>query len=337
MDRTSKKFRRDESGAVAIYVAIGLMVLMGFAALALDIAHMVSVKRELNKAAEAGALAGARGLWPMALWQTSGSRDQTSEDWTRARTAALNAAMSNIADGTKLALSEVTVEIGKWDYTTKQFTAGNDIDDNACRVTTRKAAVRMFLAQILGISSKDMSATATALMDFIGSVGYGTLPIVLNKKYTDVGSKLTIYAGVATEDNGGWFTVPPDVASAQTLSDYINNPDHLCPPLEMNEIINLQNGQDTSFLQDLKTKLNQQTPTGDPPIKFLDCVLPVVDTNSFNQDGGIIGFVPFRITSVKDTGNQKNVSGTVLDFGEVQNALPGGGKFGALAPPKLVQ
>ena len=107
--------------------------------------------------------------------------------------------------------------------------------------------------------------------------------------------------------------------------------------MEMYEIINMQNGQDTSFLQDLKAKLNAQTPSGNPPVKFLDCVLPVVDTNSFNQDGSIIGFVPFRITDVKDTGAHKNVYGTVLDFGEVQNALPGGGKFGAMAPPRLVQ
>jgi Flp pilus assembly protein TadG len=337
MERAKKEFRRDESGVVAIYAALGLVALLGFGALALDIAHMVSVKRELVKAAEAGALAGARGLWPMALWQASGSRDQTSNDWTRAQTAGLDAATSNKADGTLLAASEVTVEIGKWDYTTKSFAPGNNINDNACRVTTQRANVPMFLAQILGISSKDMSASATALMDFIGSVGYGTLPIVLNKKYTDVGTQLTIYAGVASSDNGGWFTVPPDTSSASTLSDYINNPDHLCPPLEMCEIINMQNGQDTSFLQDLQTKLNAQTPSGSPPVKFLDCVLPVVDTNSFNQDGGIIGFVPFRITSVKDTGNQKNVSGTVLSLGEVQNALPGGGKFGALAPPRLVQ
>ena len=48
-------------------MAIGLVVFLGFGALALDIAHLVSVKRELTKAAEAGALSGARGLWPMDL------------------------------------------------------------------------------------------------------------------------------------------------------------------------------------------------------------------------------------------------------------------------------
>jgi Flp pilus assembly protein TadG len=331
MNRVKQGFHDNDSGAVAMYVAIGIMVFLGCVALALDIAHMVSVKRELTKAAEAGALAGARGLWPQALWQTSGARDQTSTDWTRAQTTGLDAATKNKADGAMLAAGEVTVEIGKWDYTTKTFTPGNNVDDNGCRVTTQRNNVRMLLAQVLGISSENMSATATAIMDFVGSVGRGTIPIVLNKIYTDRGTVLTIYAGVANTDNGGWFTVPPDSTAASILSGYIN--DGTCPCLEIGETINLQNGQDTSFLKDLQTKLNSQS--GSP--KYLDCILPVVETNAFNQDGTIIGFVPFRIDDVKDTGTKKMVHGTVLTFGELENALPGGGNFGALAPPKLVQ
>jgi Flp pilus assembly protein TadG len=306
-------------------------------AFALDIGLMVSVKRELTKAAQAVALAGARGLWPQALWQTSGTlavnRDQ-------AQTWALNAATGNKADGANLTPSEVTVEIGQWNYTTKQFTPDNSINVNGARVTTRKADVRMFLAQIFGLSSKDMSATATAIMDFVGAVGQGTLPIVLNQKYVADPNKprptLTIYAGVATNDNGGWFTVPPDSAAASTLKDYIDNPNHLCPGLEIGEPINVQNGQDTTFLKALEDLWNAQIPDPDTGIKSLDCILPVVNTDSFNQTEDITGFVPFRIQEIKDTGNHKMVRGLVLLDGEAQTGLPGGAKFGALAPPKLV-
>jgi len=38
------------------------MVFLGFAALALDVGRMVSVRGELQKAADAGSLAGARAL-----------------------------------------------------------------------------------------------------------------------------------------------------------------------------------------------------------------------------------------------------------------------------------
>ena len=76
MNRLKQEFSNNESGAVAVYVAIALVVLLGVGALALDVAHMVSVKRELTKAAEAGALAGARALWPMVLpADITGNRD----------------------------------------------------------------------------------------------------------------------------------------------------------------------------------------------------------------------------------------------------------------------
>ena len=78
MSRVKKNFWGNESGAVAVYVAIGMVVFLGFGALALDIAHLVSVKRELVKAAEAGALSGARGLWPVDL-STAASRDPRLE------------------------------------------------------------------------------------------------------------------------------------------------------------------------------------------------------------------------------------------------------------------
>jgi hypothetical protein len=47
--------------------------------------------------------------------------------------------------------------------------------------------------------------------------------------------------------------------------------------------------------------------------------------------------VPFRITGVDDNGNLKGITGTVISLVEMQSALPGGGKYGGLAPPKLVQ
>ena len=94
----------------------------------------------------------------------------------------------------------------------------------------------------------------------------------------------------------------------------------------------LQNGNDTSCLNDLSAKLSQQ------PEGYLDALLPVVATNTFNQNTPIVGFVPFRITSVRNSGNPKGVWGTVISLAEMQSALPGGGSnYGGLAPPKLVQ
>ena len=65
--------------------------------------------------------------------------------------------------------------------------------------------------------------------------------------------------------------------------------------------------------------------------------LPVVDTPKFNHEDQIDSFVPIRILDVQKNGNPKYVKGEVLTMAEAASALPGGGKFGALAPPKLVQ
>jgi Flp pilus assembly protein TadG len=326
MKKAKSGFLANESGGVAVYVALGLVVILGCTALALDIAHMVSVKRDLTKAAEAGALAGARGLWPTILPAVSGNR---TPDGTTAITRALSAATSNRVDGTNLANDEVTVEVGQWDYTTKQFTAGYSANANAVRVITHRANVPMIFAKIIGEDYRNMSASAIAIMDFAGAVGQGTLPIAINKDYTDPGTVLFINFTPDPLDNGGWFADPPDKASASTFSSYINNAG--CAPLHIGDIINLQNGNDTSVLGDLNTKLQQQ------PEGYLDTLLPVVNTDKFNQYEPIMAFVPFRITAVLDNGTPKGVCGTVISLVEMQSALPGGGNYGGLAPPKLVQ
>ena len=54
----------DESGATAIVFALIFAALCGFVALAFDIGHMVTAKSELQRTADAAALAGVMGLVP---------------------------------------------------------------------------------------------------------------------------------------------------------------------------------------------------------------------------------------------------------------------------------
>ena len=54
----------DESGATAIFFALTLSVLCGFIALAFDVGHMFMVRAELQRTADAAALAGVTGLFP---------------------------------------------------------------------------------------------------------------------------------------------------------------------------------------------------------------------------------------------------------------------------------
>ena len=85
----------------------------------------------------------------------------------------------------------------------------------------------------------------------------------------------------------------------------------------------------------LNEKLQAEPPEADGT-RYLDALLPVVEANKFNQTEPIKDFVPFRITSV-NLESPKGIYGVVLSLVEMQSALPGGGKVGGLAPPKLVQ
>ena len=164
------------------------------------------------------------------------------------------------------------------------------------------------------------------------AVGQGTLPIAVNLGKAKPNAVVEIVFNSDQEDNGGWFAIAPDSASASTFKDYIVNDS--CPALKLGDTLSLQNGSVASALQVLKDELATH-PGG------WDVFLPAVDTPKFNHADQIDSFVSVRITEVKDTGDPKYVKGTILTLGEAQSAQPGPGNpggvpTGALAPPKLV-
>src|SRR6185436_4585386 len=60
--RKISRFRRDDRGAVLIYVTLVMPVLVGFALLAVDAARLQNLQTSLQKGADALALAGAAEL-----------------------------------------------------------------------------------------------------------------------------------------------------------------------------------------------------------------------------------------------------------------------------------
>src|SRR5665648_735652 len=94
--RRLSAFLVDQDGAMAILFALLLPVLIGFAGLAVDIGHMYVVKGQLQNAADAGALAGARGLVPYYNGQPT---------WVTGAQKAQDAVAQNSADGNPLAIS----------------------------------------------------------------------------------------------------------------------------------------------------------------------------------------------------------------------------------------
>ncbi|AZU63887.1 TadE/TadG family type IV pilus assembly protein [Neobacillus mesonae] len=136
---------RDESGGALVFVAIFLVALLGFAAIAIDVGRLYTEKSKLQKALDAAVLAGAQGL-------------RTSE--TRAREIAETISDEN---DFKVSGSELT------------FPTGDSIK------ATKKVNVPMTFAKVIGINDVPVSATAAAKVAPLTKAS-GIAPIVIDEK-----------------------------------------------------------------------------------------------------------------------------------------------------------
>ena len=156
-------------GATAIIVAIVLVVLLGVAALAVDIGYLYAAKNELQNAADSAALAGARQLGNIySLLTVTQQMAYTAEadDQSLIRNTAVDIASQNKAATQSILINAAEVEIGQW--ASGAFTATTNQPD-AVRVTARRDAgtggtIGTFFARVLGINEASVVADATAAL-----------------------------------------------------------------------------------------------------------------------------------------------------------------------------
>jgi len=144
-----------EAGVTLVVVAVVMLVLLGFAALSIDLAYLTVSKDELRRAADSAALAGAGRL---------GNLDASA-------TAVAFAAKNTVA-GNDVTLGEGDVALGWYDFGTNQFAAsGGTGEQNAVRLTARRTrnspdgALPVFFASVLGIHCAELSAEAIGVID----------------------------------------------------------------------------------------------------------------------------------------------------------------------------
>jgi hypothetical protein len=102
-----------DSGSLSVISALLMTVFIGLMALAVDIGRLAVVASELQQAANAGALAGAR-------------IETGPIDWGEGRNAAIQVVHLNLADGKFLANYADPVSTGYWDLTWTRESAPKD-------------------------------------------------------------------------------------------------------------------------------------------------------------------------------------------------------------------
>jgi Flp pilus assembly protein TadG len=162
---------KSRRGAVAVLVAILLIPLLAMLAFSIDVAYMCRVKAQLQNAADACAIAGAlKAMQPQFNGITSSTPGSTIV--TAASTAAQQFAPRNAAGQVNLTLLASDTTVGYMTNPSNQqqslsaWAAGqplpNTVQVTLRRDTTANTPVPLFFGKVLGYSTWDVTATATA-------------------------------------------------------------------------------------------------------------------------------------------------------------------------------
>jgi hypothetical protein len=216
-------------GIVAVIIATLTIVFAGLAALAIDLSHLFVVRNELQNAADAGALAGAR-----FLYDNNGTAVNAAANLT-----AYNAAIANRSEKVPVEVNwsggnNGDIQRGHWSLATRTFTPSDsllpvslwdtsweELDRNpnfinAIRVRTRREnrPAASFLAGIFGIKNFVLSSEAIGYIGFAGTlapfevdqpIAICSQSILFNGRYScTVGRMINSGQLVAAHETAGW-------------------------------------------------------------------------------------------------------------------------------------
>ncbi|OAE02527.1 TadE/TadG family type IV pilus assembly protein [Arthrobacter sp. OY3WO11] len=143
MRRLTKDKATNEKGAISVIVAILLVTLLGFVAIAVDVGVIYSERAQLQNGADASAIALAQKC----------ARDATDPVCSTTSTLAASLANENALDG----MSKVhTIELDK---TTRKVS----VTTSAKELGGSDNSVSLFFADVLGVPTKEVGARASAI------------------------------------------------------------------------------------------------------------------------------------------------------------------------------
>ena len=210
-----------KKGVTAVLTAILIVMLLGFAALAVDIGYGMVTKNELQNIADAASLAATRHLGT--IYQGMTYEEQLayvpdSGDETLIKNAAIDVASQNKAGGlNSIVVRTEDIFIGKWDTTVSpaSFSVPTpNLQPNAVRVIARRdglvnGSIATFFAKIFGMSDRAVTAQATAAMtgQSTSEPGELELPVGLSRYFFDTktcGDHVAFSPSNSPESCAGW-------------------------------------------------------------------------------------------------------------------------------------
>jgi Flp pilus assembly protein TadG len=306
----------NQTGAVLIIAAVSLVVMLGFAALAIDFGRRMVVENEVQIAVDAGALAGGRALY----------LDDGSLNIAGANAIAQAATGDNSPSGQTFA--DVTVKVGNWTFSSHTFVELQSSVDfsvliglspaaldartdfiNAVQVTAATTGVTNFLGGLFGYADFDVEKNAVAWRGFAGGLGPGEadqpIAICLEAIQNGAGTYDCSIGRMLTDndDTARWTdfeqgpngTCPGGAASANVVGGLVD-----CSGGVNEEEIPTGNGLGTTNSVQASTFMTLEDCflANDPP-RVMKVTLPVIDCTGSNTCGTVVGAVNVDIVWVK--------------------------------------
>lgn len=171
---TAERVCGKRKGAIAVFTAVLMIPILGMVAFTVDYGYLLKKRADLQRAADAAALAAVRDLVP----DSSGDQDLAKVRETVRQYAALN-----IPEVENFAVLDADIQIGRYDpesiYDSVTLLDWGVFDTVTVKLRYDNQAnspVSLLFARILGINESDVNATATAILQkgsILTPVGWG--------------------------------------------------------------------------------------------------------------------------------------------------------------------
>ena len=366
----------NERGSIAVLAAGILIVLTGFAVVALDAGRIFIVRTELQNAADAAALAGANCLDRQSLVSSTNEcvvTRATALNWARASARATAQLSANKADNAALSSTDGghVIDVGYWNLQTNSPSGGSfsttfaplsQYDKPAVRVRVIKDAgmnggpIRMLSTTMFGGADVPMRASAVAVLSSPGTVAPASVvPQVINKCMYDkfwnaaTGTPV-IYTGTPADPYNASIVGQPWTVTIGSSYHYdtcqsgqwtsfkldVNSQSAIANLIANGNPTALNIGDPVWIEPGAKTASYDDFKASYPP--GTDVSLLVVDAADLSNKGTapIVAFAGFHITDVQG-GSSKYIQGRFLPNFITPGASGIGQFYGTYTPPRLAQ
>ncbi len=186
--RLSSSLPTDESGATAAFVAVGIVMMLGMVALAVDLGLLLGARTDSQRVADAAALAGAASFLTL------------PNDADRPRQWAIEYAAKNTVHGTAANVLDEDVDV---------LMAEQKVRVRVRNITERGNAIRTIFARVLGWDEVNVGTVAAAEASTAEKTTLCPIPLALPDRWLD-GDADALFTGTGNYDPDRYVPFEPE-------------------------------------------------------------------------------------------------------------------------------